>query len=116
MIVLTVLLWASIAGNLLFLNTVNQCFAFKETYFKRTCRSWRINNVNFEGDADIKKVTDKSGKGFGKVKVVPKPLVSTNEKIDISETSPIVSTEPSEIIDPSLKTEDLIMKTDLYKR
>jgi hypothetical protein len=121
MIVQTVLLWASIAGNLLFLNTVNNCVALKEIYFKRSVisRSWRIKNVNFEGDADIKKVNDRSGKGFGKVKIVPKPLVPTNEKIEVAETSPILVTklsEPAEIIDPSMKTEDLILKTDLYKR
>ena len=122
MIVQTVLLWASIVGNLLFFNsTVNHCVAFKEIYFKRQpasiiSRGLKINSVNFEGGEDSRKGNDKSGKGFGKVKIVPKPVIPTNEVAETSPTLVTKSSEPSEIIDSSLNTEDLILKTDLYKR
>ena len=118
-----VLLWASIVGNLLILTRLHHCDALRDSYLKRQhavlYKSWRIN-VNVDGgDEEGKK---SSGKGFGKVKIVQKPLIPAKEKIEVVETtstssvSKTMTSETLEKIDPSLNTDDLIMKTDLYKR
>ena len=79
----------------------------------------KINSVNIEGGDEVGK--NRSGKGFGKVKKVQIP--TNNEKIEVVETiaessqlSKATASDALEKIDPSLNTDDLIMKTDLYKR
>ena len=115
------LLWASIVGNLLILTRLHHCDALRDSYLKRQhavlYKSWRISNVNVDGgDEEGKK---SSGKGFGKVKIVQKPAKEKIEVVETTSTSSVSKTMTSETlekIDPSLNADDLIMKTDLYKR
>ena len=115
------LLWASIVGNLLILTRLHHCDALRDSYLKRQhavlYKSWRISNVNVDGgDEEGKK---SSGKGFGKIKIVQKPAKEKIEVVETTSTSSVSKTMTSETlekIDPSLNADDLIMKTDLYKR
>jgi hypothetical protein len=113
-----VLLWASIVGNLLILTRLHHCDALRDSYLKRQhavlYKSWRISNVNVDGGDDEGKKS--SGKGFGKVKIVQKPAKEKIEVVETTSTSKTMTSETLEKIDPSLNADDLIMKTDLYKR